>query len=545
MTLATAIPDDAKLLRRYLDERSEEAFRELVHRYLDLVYTTALRQVGGNAANAADVSQSVFIELARQSSRLISHPTLTGWIYTATLRMAAHYVRDEIRRQRRAQEAHVQYLLQCEAAEVELDWSRLRPVLDHAMMALGEIDRLAVLLRHFERRPLAEVGACLGLSDNAARMRVDRALDKLRGHLAECGITSAASALTLALGGPAMAAAPAGLATGITAASLAALETVSTMSILPFMSFTNAKLLAVAVFAGFLGTGFWMQQRYLARIRQQNAQTAENLKAANSELATLRTALVTTSNQLVQAVTVPDEVLTLRGEVARLRRDAQRSIPEIQSDFGTRASGRLPAGETLEVLGPIEGLERTKRLMDVYGLEAAVAREKMQRIETDLQVPQEVVDSGRLPEPSSPELQKRLQPYFEVRLEFDALQRKRDGLMLRFAQEAFDQADSLDEKGRGKTLTDWYGLQAANAREKLQRLEIDLQVPQEVVDSGLFPESSSPELRKRLQPYFEVKKEADTFHRILDGLRLRAMHGQLERPAQTGLSQGNTPQVNP
>ena len=117
--------------------------------------------------------------------------------------------------------------------------------------------------------------------------------------------------------------------------------------------------------------------------------------------------------------------------------------------------------------------------------------------------------------------------------------------MLRFAQEAFDQLIAFDEKGHGKTSTDWYGLQATTAREKMQRLQADLQVPQEVVDSGLLPEPSSPELRKRLQPYFEARQEADIFHRTWDGLRLRALQGRFEREAETERSLGNSPEVNP
>jgi len=232
MTMAAAMTDDAELLRRYAGDRADDAFAELVQRHLDLVHSAALRQVGGNPASAADVAQAVFTELARHAGRLTRHPALTGWLYTTTHRMAARHVRGEVRRQRREQEAHVMQELQRDTGP-ELDWARLRPVLDAAMHDLGETDRTAVLLRHFERRPLAEVGSKLGLSENAARMRVDRALDKLRAKLARRGVTSTASALAVALTGQAVTAAPTTLASCIsTTASSAAAATASHFGLL-------------------------------------------------------------------------------------------------------------------------------------------------------------------------------------------------------------------------------------------------------------------------------------------------------------------------
>src|SRR5438552_2845236 len=97
--------DDGVLLRRYADERSEEAFTEVVRRHLGLVYSAALRQVGGNAATAEDVSQMVFAEMARKARSLASHPALCGWLYTITRRIASRAVRDAARRQRREEES--------------------------------------------------------------------------------------------------------------------------------------------------------------------------------------------------------------------------------------------------------------------------------------------------------------------------------------------------------------------------------------------------------------------------------------------------------
>ena len=211
--------DDAALLRRYAEEKSEAAFAELVRRHLDLVYSAAQRRLGGDAHRAADVAQQVFATLAREAARLSRHTVLTAWLYAATRHAAIDAIRADRRRQVREQEAH---LMQTLAATPTLDaeWERLRPVLDAVMDELAEADRTAVLLRFFQQRPFAEIGATLHLSDDAARMRVDRALDKLRALLARRGITSTTAALGATLVHQAIAAAPAGLA-GTVAAAIA------------------------------------------------------------------------------------------------------------------------------------------------------------------------------------------------------------------------------------------------------------------------------------------------------------------------------------
>ncbi len=98
--------EEAELLRRYAEDRSEAAFEEVVRRNLNLVHSAAIRQVGGNSAAAADIAQAVFTEIACQANRLTRHPALVGWLYTTTCRMDARYVRDETRRRRREHEAH-------------------------------------------------------------------------------------------------------------------------------------------------------------------------------------------------------------------------------------------------------------------------------------------------------------------------------------------------------------------------------------------------------------------------------------------------------
>jgi RNA polymerase sigma factor (sigma-70 family) len=208
--------NDTELLRRYVTQRSEAAFAELVRRYIDLVYSAALRQVFGDEQQAEDVTQVVFSDLARKSQRLMRHTSLAGWLYTSTRYAAASMRRAEQRRSLREQEAHIMNQL-TQATGTDPNWEQVRPILDEAMHELREDDREAIVLRFFERLPLAEVGSHLGVTENTARMRVERATEKLRARLALRGICSTASALGTALAQQAVGTAPSALASRVAA----------------------------------------------------------------------------------------------------------------------------------------------------------------------------------------------------------------------------------------------------------------------------------------------------------------------------------------
>jgi RNA polymerase sigma factor (sigma-70 family) len=198
--------NDWELLQAYALDHSERAFDELVERYLDLVYSAAVRQVR-DAHLAEEVCQAVFLILARKAAELPRAVVFAGWLFRTTRFVAARAVRTEERRR-----AHER-----EAAEMQIDsgsepnWNEVEPLLDEAITVLPKKDRDAVLLRYFQRRSLREVGKELGTSEDGARKRVDRAVGKLRGFFVGKGLTMSAAFLVGGLSDKAVQAAPGGL----------------------------------------------------------------------------------------------------------------------------------------------------------------------------------------------------------------------------------------------------------------------------------------------------------------------------------------------
>lgn len=177
-----------------------------------------LRRVGGNTHLAQDVSQKVFIALAQKAKSLASHPFLSGWLYSAARVEAANALRAEQRRKTREREA--QAMAEQNAPESQADWCRMAPILDEAIDELDEPERRLILLRFVDRRRYADIGAALGLKEDAARMRTERALDKLRSILDRHGIVSTAAALEFILAENAVGAVPAGVMSAVTQAAL-------------------------------------------------------------------------------------------------------------------------------------------------------------------------------------------------------------------------------------------------------------------------------------------------------------------------------------
>ncbi len=179
---------DQELLRAYATEGSEAAFTELVRRHAGSVEAAAFRQTGDSGL-AEDVTHAVFLLLARKAGSLGPKVLLLGWLLRATRYAAIDAVRAEARRQRREAEFFAMQSLEPNLPDTESEslWSRVAPLLDEALLRLRESDRTALLLRFFENKPLAAVGAALGVPEDAARKRVDRALARLQARLRQRG----------------------------------------------------------------------------------------------------------------------------------------------------------------------------------------------------------------------------------------------------------------------------------------------------------------------------------------------------------------------
>ena len=206
--------DDRELLEAYARDRSETAFAELVRRHLAWVYSVALRHTG-NEALAKDVAQSVFVLLAQKAGSLRSGSLLGGWLFRTTRFVGNRALRAEKRRKTREETAASMIASTTFPDENEAVWKQLEPYLDQAVAALSEADRQAILLRFYEKRPLLEIGRQLGLSEEAAKKRVSRAIQKMREFLVRRGVTVAGTLLAGLMAEHTVQAVPAALAASV------------------------------------------------------------------------------------------------------------------------------------------------------------------------------------------------------------------------------------------------------------------------------------------------------------------------------------------
>ena len=249
--------DDNLLLRRYAEDHSDEAFTALVTRRVNLVYSVALRHVG-NPQWAEEIAQAVFIILAKKAGQLRHEKALSSWLFQTTRLTANNFVRSEARRHRREQEAYMRTALKETGEDV---WRQIGPLLDTAVAALGEKERRAIVLRFYEGRNLREVGVALRASEDTAKKRVTRALEKLRKFFARSGVRSTTTILAAAISANSIQAAPVGLAKTVSAVALAkgATAPISTLTLikgaLKIMAWTKAKTAVVVVAAAVLAAG--------------------------------------------------------------------------------------------------------------------------------------------------------------------------------------------------------------------------------------------------------------------------------------------------
>ncbi len=249
--------DDITLLRQYTEQNSEEAFAALVTRHVNKVYSVALRHTR-NPHSAEEITQAVFVILAKKSPHLGKRVVLSGWLYETSRLTAMTFIRSEIRRARREQEAHMQNVLNENESDV---WPQIAPLLDAAMAGLSETERQAIVLRFFDGKSMKEVGAALGASEDAAKMRLNRAVEKLRGFFTKRGVALSSVAMTGAISANSVQAAPAALANSATTIAIAkgAAASTSTLTLikgaLKIMAWSKVKTAAVATVAVMLTAG--------------------------------------------------------------------------------------------------------------------------------------------------------------------------------------------------------------------------------------------------------------------------------------------------
>ena len=317
--------DDNALLREFAERRSEPAFAALVARHVNQVYSVALRHTR-NPHAAEEITQAVFVLLARKAGALGKGVILSGWLYQTARLTAVTLLRGNIRRAQREQEVLMQNLSDDSAAD---PWPQIAPLLDDAMAGLSETDRHAVVLRYFDGKSLREVGAALGGSEDAAKMRVNRAVEKLRAFFTQRGVTLSAAGVAAAIAANSVQSAPIGLAAAVTTAALSVTGT-TTATVIAAATKTIAmttlqKTLVTVAVAVLAGAGIY-EARQAAQLRGQNqtlqqAQSplAEQLRQLQRERDDATNRLTWLRDELAKGKSNNLELLKLRSEVARLR----------------------------------------------------------------------------------------------------------------------------------------------------------------------------------------------------------------------------------
>jgi RNA polymerase sigma factor (sigma-70 family) len=251
--------DDIAQLREYATGHSERAFETLVSRHVDLVYSSALRQMR-DAHSAEEVTQAVFIILARKAGTIHPKTILSGWLFKTTRFVCLAQTRAAFRRHQYETAAQLQSELQ-PSAEPDARWESMAPLLDEALAQLSEKDRQAVLLRFFHNQSLAEVGGAMAAGEDSARMRIKRALEKLRRFFQNRGVVLPAAAIGVIVSANSVHAAPATLAKSITTMAMtkgvaAGGSTITLVNqVLKLMTWTKIKITVVVGIVAILAAG--------------------------------------------------------------------------------------------------------------------------------------------------------------------------------------------------------------------------------------------------------------------------------------------------
>ena len=343
--------DDIELLREYARHHSEEAFATLVSRHINLVYSAALRYTA-NHHQAEELTQAVFIILARKAGSLRPGIVLPGWLFHTTRLTARNYLRSENRRSRREQEAFMET-----NSDERFDnrWRDVAPLLDDAIAHLGQRDRDAIVLRFLQGKDYKAVAAATGGTAEAAQMRVSRALEKLRKLFAKRGVALSAAALAGLMAAYGANAAPIGLVPSVTAgvihgANLAQSTLTVVKGTLKLMAWTKLKF---SVAAGLV--------LLLAYQYHQNSVQAQQFTAARQDLQSTTDAVAAQESKIKELQQQTDAVI-------QTRREQEQELASLRARRKTAANGTQPK--------PAVGASTT---LLAAALEDPIAREMLRR----------------------------------------------------------------------------------------------------------------------------------------------------------------------
>jgi RNA polymerase sigma factor (sigma-70 family) len=246
---------DKELLRQYADTGAEEAFAGLFAQHGDWIYSAARRMVR-RSDWAEDVTQAVFLLLARRAGS-IKPASLNSWLFNSTRYCSLSLLRSERRREKREKQAAIM-IRQSSDVDKEALWVGIAPRLEDAVRRLNDEDRQAILLRFYQRKAMAEIGSTLGISDEAARKRVAKAIQRLRALLSARGVSAPAAAVAVILDQKTAQAAPQGLASACTSGTpaMAALHIIKGVDQMLFAF--KIKLMAAVLLLAAIPSGVWL-----------------------------------------------------------------------------------------------------------------------------------------------------------------------------------------------------------------------------------------------------------------------------------------------
>jgi RNA polymerase sigma factor (sigma-70 family) len=354
-----------------------------VRRHVNFVFSAALRLVR-DAHLAQDVSQKVFLALAKHAGQLLHDAVLSGWLHQITHNLSVNAIQADVRRRIREQKAAT--MNEVFAAEPEGAWETVAPYLDAALNELSEPDRNAVLLRYFERKSAREMAEALGISGEAAQKRVNRAVDRLRELFSKRGIVVGANGLVVLITANAVQSAPAGLATTISSAviagaSLHASAAIATTKIITMT--TLQKTIIASMLAAAVGAGIYQARRAAHSRDQATAPGQRQVAAEPQRLSPQPVPANTSANRPLQA-----RLATPRAP-SRPATNSSSGVPFRETQFYAFLTNKVPKLTQAQIEPYLQANGRSAASL-LAGFRTttntALLAEAMQKYPTDAQV---------------------------------------------------------------------------------------------------------------------------------------------------------------